>query len=157
MSESIERFRLYATAILLLVKDDKILLCRRHNTGWEDGNYGLMAGHIDGGESFSQALCREAKEELGITINPVDVRFFHATHHVSNKEYIYMFFAAEKWQGEPKVCEPDKCDDVRWFPMDALPSNVTPNIPFLVDCYRKGVAYSEDGFEQHERKEVHEV
>lgn len=143
MGKSVERFKLHATAILLLIKDGQILLCRRHNTGWEDGKYGFMAGHIDGGESFSQALCREAKEELGITINPADVRFVHARHYVGSKEYMFMFFTASKWQGEPIVCEPDKCDDVQWFPLDELPSELVVGTDFILECYRKGIAYSE--------------
>ena len=141
-----ERFALHATAILLLVKDDKILLCRRFNTGWEDGKYGFMAGHIDGGESFTDALCREAKEELGIVIDPVDVRFVHVQHHISNKEYVYMYFAVTRWSGEPSIQEPDKCDDIRWFPMDSLPPKLIADTAQVIDCYQKGVIYSESGF-----------
>jgi 8-oxo-dGTP diphosphatase len=141
-----ERFRLHATSILLLIKDDKILLCRRHNTGWEDGKYGFMAGHLDGDESFTKALCREAKEELGIVIKPEDLRFVHVQHHISNKEYVYMYFAASKWRGEPSVQEPDKCDDVRWFPLDDLPKELVADTRYIVDCYVQGVAYSESGY-----------
>jgi 8-oxo-dGTP diphosphatase len=108
MSTELERFKLHATAILLLVKDGKILLCRRFNTGWEDGKYGFMAGHIDGNEPFTVALCREAKEELGIEINPQDVHFVHVQHHCSNKEYVYMYFTASAWQGE-------MCDGSPWM------------------------------------------
>ena len=146
MSVTEERFRLHATAILFLVKEDKVLLCRRFNTGWEDGKYGLMAGHIDGAESFTQALCREAKEELGITIHPKDVRFVHAQHHISNKEYVYMYFTAEAWIGEPSIQEPDKCDDMQWFSFDSLPKNLVADDDFIFDCYRQGIRYSETGF-----------
>ncbi len=124
MSDAPERFKLPATAILLLVRDDHILLCRRKDTGWEDGKYGFMAGHIDGNESFTAALCREAKEELGVIVKPSDVRFVHLQHHLSNKEYIYVYFVASKWEGEPKVNEPEKCDDVRWFTFDKLPPDL---------------------------------
>lgn len=146
MGTETERFRLHATAILLLIKEGKILLCRRFNTGWEDGKYGFMAGHIDGEESFSTALCREAKEELGINVKPKDVQFVHVQHHISNKEYVYMFFTAHKWQGTPRIQEPDKCDDIQWFPLDKLPAELVADTAFIVDCYRKGVSYSESGF-----------
>jgi 8-oxo-dGTP diphosphatase len=145
-----KRFTLPATAILLLIKDNRILLCRRYNTGWEDGKYGFMAGHIDGNESFRQALCREAKEELGITIQPDDVEFVHGLHaRADNRgagEYMYMFFTASVWQGEPKVCEPDKCDDARWFPLDGLPSNLVVNTQMVIEAYHDKVYYSESGF-----------
>lgn len=146
MTVNAERFKLPATAILLLIKDDQILLCRRFGTGWEDGKYGLMAGHIDGGESFTEALCREAKEELGITIHHDDVEFFHVQHHLSNKEYVYMYFAVRKWSGEPSIQEPDKCDDMQWFSFDNLPQNLVAGSSFILDCYRQGIRYSETGF-----------
>lgn len=146
MNGEVDRFRLHATAILLLIKDGKVLLCRRHNTGWEDGKYGFMAGHLDGDESFVAALCREANEELGITIRPKDVNFAHVQHHISSKEYVYMYFTAGKWTGEPVVQEPEKCDDVKWFALDGLPENLVADTAFILDCYRNGVLYSESGF-----------
>ena len=146
MSGDKERFRLHATAILLLVHDGKVLLCRRFNTGWEDGKYGFMAGHIDGDESFRSALCREADEELGITIEPDDLRFFHVQHHISNKEYVYMYFTASKWKGEPSNRELHKCDDVQWFPLDNLPDKLVADTADTIEYYRHGVLYSESGF-----------
>jgi 8-oxo-dGTP pyrophosphatase MutT (NUDIX family) len=146
MGDVAERFELPATAILLLIREQKILLCRRYQTGWEDGKYGFMAGHIDGGESFSGALCREAMEELGIKIDPADVRFAHLQHHLSNKEYVYVYFAADKWEGEPEIKEPHKCDDIQWFPLDALPPDLVYNTADVIRYYRQGIYYSEDGF-----------
>lgn len=92
------------------------------------------------------ALCREANEELGITIKPEDVAFAHLQHHLSNKEYVYVYFTAKKWHGTPQVLEPDKCDDVQWFPLNKLPENLVYNTAFVIDCYLKGERYSETGF-----------
>jgi len=43
----VEHFKLIPEAHLLLFKDEHVLLLRRENTGYEDGNYGVVAGHID--------------------------------------------------------------------------------------------------------------
>jgi len=141
-----ERFKLPAAVSLLLVHDGKILLCRRKDTGWQDGKYGFMAGHIDGGESFTATLCREAMEELGITVEPRDVRFAHLQHNTVDGEYVYVFFVAEKWQGEPRIREPHKCDNIRWFPMDKLPDDLVYGTADVIGHYLAGVFYSESGF-----------
>ena len=58
-------FRSPVAVHLFLVKDGSILLLRRYNTGYEDGNYSVVAGHIDGGEQLMAAMVREAREEAG--------------------------------------------------------------------------------------------
>ena len=41
------RFQMPVAVHLLLVKDNKVLLLRRFNTGYEYGNYSVVAGHVD--------------------------------------------------------------------------------------------------------------
>ena len=67
------RFKLIPEAHIVLLKEDQIFLLQRANTGYADGQYALIAGHIDGGEPAHLAACREAKEEAGIIINPDDL------------------------------------------------------------------------------------
>ena len=56
------RFKLIASVYVLFVKDGKILMLRRANTGYEDGNYSLVAGHADGNEALTAATAREAQD-----------------------------------------------------------------------------------------------
>lgn len=141
------RFTLPGAAHLILYKDDKVLLLRRYQTGWMDGYYALPAGHIDGNETFSTAMIREANEEIGVTIAPQDLEFVNMTHHFSDKEYVYVVFTAKKWEGEPKNMEPNKCDDLQWFPVDDLPDNITEGAASAVRNLREGKPYDEMGWE----------
>jgi 8-oxo-dGTP pyrophosphatase MutT (NUDIX family) len=140
------RFTLPAAVFLFLIRDGKVLMIRRQNTGWCDGDYDLIAGHIDGDEHFSTALIREAKEEAGITIHPEDVEFVNLTHCLAEdggKEYIYVSFKVTRWQGEPTICEPDVCDDMTWFPLDNPPKNITPGSKAVLEACATGSAYTE--------------
>ena len=47
---------------LLFLKDNKVCLMRRYNTGWNDGMYALMGGHVEDGENPINTAIREAKE-----------------------------------------------------------------------------------------------
>ncbi len=136
-----ERFKLKVAVYALLIKEDKILLCRRFNTGWQDENYGLPSGHLESNETVTEALLREVSEEVGIRLNLEDVEFVHAMHRKSN--YIDLFFAVRSWAGEPKILEPDKCDDMQWFPLNSLPSNIVPSVRSAIQNHRSGILFSE--------------
>ena len=138
-----KRFKLILSVYLILVKDGKTLLLRRANTGYEDGNYGLVSGHADGDERATVAACREVAEESGIIIRPEDLRFAHLMHRREADERLDIFFTANKWEGEPKNMEPDKCDDLGWFPLDDLPPNTIPYIKEAIENFRAGIHYSE--------------
>ncbi len=141
-----DRFKLTLSVYTIFVRDGKTLLLRRANTGYEDGNYGLVSGHADGNEAAGHAACREALEESGLTLNPKDLRFIHLMHRIGNDERVDVFFIVDKWSGEPINNEPDKCDDLSWFPLDRLPDNTIPYIRHALECYKKGIPYSEFGW-----------
>src|SRR5438105_175061 len=104
-----KRFKMSIGIYVLLISDNTILLLRRKNTGWADGDYSLIAGHLDGGETIISAATREAEEEVGVAINPSDLRIVHAMHRKGNNEYIEYFLLADKWKGGPQNKEPEKC------------------------------------------------
>jgi 8-oxo-dGTP pyrophosphatase MutT (NUDIX family) len=148
-----KRYKIRIPVYLVLVKDNKILLLRRINTGYRDGEYCLVSGHIDGNETLREAMIREAKEEIGITIKPKDLKFVHVLHRREKfvkgyAERIDVFFKPSKWQGEPINNEPRKCDDIKWFPIDNLPKNIFPYNKHVIECISKGIKYSEYGWEE---------
>ena len=52
------RFRATVAVHLFLLRGGEVLLLRRHNTGYEDGNYSVIAGHLDGAEPATMTLSR---------------------------------------------------------------------------------------------------
>lgn len=138
-----ERFKLVVAVHLILIKDGKILLLRRYNTGYEDGNYSVVAGHMDGNESVIHAMKREALEEAGITIKEEDLEIVHVMHRKApERESIDYFLTCKSYEGEVKIMEQDKCDELAFYELDNLPDNMIPYVRKGIECYQKNVPFS---------------
>ena len=145
-----EYHKITCAAYLIPEKDEKILLLRRSNTGYEDGKYSLVAGHVDKGESVIQTMVREAGEEAGIFIRPENLELAHIMHRMKKKENderIDFFFRCRSWEGEIKNMEPHKCDDLSWFSPKAIPENTIDYIKTALKLADKGQIYSEFGWD----------
>jgi 8-oxo-dGTP diphosphatase len=143
-----ERFTLRAAVYLILIKDGKTLLSRRFNTGWMDGKYSLIAGHLDGNETVFDTMIREAFEEAGIKVAKEDLKPVKVLHRKSNdQEYMDFFFLAEKWEGELTIKESDKCDDMSWFSIDNLPENILPYVKNVIENYKDAISFIESGWD----------
>lgn len=134
----VERFKLVSAVHLFLIRDGKILLLRRFNTGWEDGNYTVVAGHLEGDEEVKAAAAREAREEVGIQISPQDLQVVGVMHRKSDDERIDFFLTATLWSGEITNSEPGRCDHLAWFDMDDLPQNVIPYVRRALENHQEG-------------------
>jgi len=142
-----QNFPYVGSSYLFLIKDDEILLQRRFQTGFEDGNYGVPAGHLDGGETAREGGAREILEEIGVVINPLDMKVVHVMHRkATNDERIDFFMVATNYTGEIENMEPNKCDDLQFFPLNSLPENIVDYVKVAIENYRKGIQYSEYGW-----------
>jgi 8-oxo-dGTP pyrophosphatase MutT (NUDIX family) len=143
-----DRFCLKSAVHLFLARGDEILLLRRHNTGYEDGNFSVIAGHLDGGEEVKRAMIREAREEVGIEIDAADLDVAHVMHRRSSDERIDFFLIARRWRGEPANCEPDKCSELLWCRRDDLPANTIPYVRRAIENVRHGVTFDSFGWDR---------
>ncbi|MED1781217.1 NUDIX domain-containing protein [Brevibacillus fortis] len=142
-----ERFAMQVAVHLFLVRGTQVLLLRRYNTGYEDGNYSVPAGHLDGNEEVKTAAIREAKEECGIEIDPANLEIVGVMHRRSNDERIDFFVAAIEWRGEIINAEPNKCDELVWVDMDKLPPNVIPYVRQALSNFRRKQWFDSFGWE----------
>ena len=120
------RHSIIPAAYLILEKEDNVLLLKRKNTGYEDGNYSLIAGHVEEGETFTETMLREVTEEAGVTVKKEDLKPFYIAQRKSTdkSERIDVFFTCSHWEGEIKNMEPEKCSELKWFPKHELPNNI---------------------------------
>ena len=143
-----ERHKIVHGSCLVLLRNQgqEVLLQQHAATSYHPLHYGLISGHVEAGEFFTEAMAREALEEAGITVKPSDLSFVHCVHEKRESkkdELLCLFFAAETWQGEPKICEPTKCIDLRWFPIDQLPENTIPFMRYALEQIIQRKIYSE--------------
>ena len=141
-----KRFQMPVAVHLLLIRKGKILLLRRFNTGYEDGNYSVVAGHLDGNEDVKSAMIREAREEAGIEIKPNNIQIVGVIHRKSKGERIDFFLTADSWDNEIINTEPKKCDDLSWFEIDNLPFNIIPYVKRAIKNYISDVQFDVYGW-----------
>ena len=140
------RAKFPVTVHLLFFRQDQVLLSRRFNTGYADGQYSVPAGHLDGGETVIAAAMREAQEETGVSIQPSDLVFSSVMHRNEGDERVDFFVHVRQWQGEPLNTEPDKCDELRWVHGNELPDNIIPYVKQGIQNHRRGIVFEEFGW-----------
>jgi 8-oxo-dGTP diphosphatase len=113
---------------ILLRRGNQTLLLERQNTGYEDGNYGLPAGHVEHGETIKSAAVREANEEIGIDIEESNLEVIGVMHRIKRITYVDFFLTCYEWSGTIYNREPEKCSDLKWVDIDDLPANMVPYI-----------------------------
>lgn len=141
-----ERYKFICAVYLLLIKENKILLLKRANTGYKDGNYSLVAGHMDGNETIKQAMIREAKEEAGITIEEENIEIVTFLHRKTDPERLDFFLKCDKWSGEVINKEPNKCSELNWYDISNLPSNIIPYIKKAIENYQNNIMFDNFGW-----------
>lgn len=130
---------------LIAVRDGaagpEVLLSRRAGDVYAAGCWHLVSGHLDGPwEDVVTALVRETREEAGVVVERGDVRAAVTVHHRSpaGPARIGVFFEVRHWDGTPQVMEPQVCDAMGWFALDALPEPMVAYCRAGLDAYRAG-------------------
>jgi len=144
LSETRDQF--FVEAHLVLAREGKLLMLLRQNTGYMDGHWGLVAGHVDAGETFREAMAREAFEEAGLRLAPDQLHLAHIMHRNSDSERVSLFFTTDAATGAPQNREPDKCAALLWQPRTALPETTIPYIRAALGYIAEGRHYSEFGW-----------
>jgi 8-oxo-dGTP pyrophosphatase MutT (NUDIX family) len=142
----------YRAAVYVIpIREQQILLSQRHNTGFGDGFYSFIAGHIENGESATDTAIREAAEEADIVIARADLHFAHILHRHTEDGFVYFdfFFTLTRWQGIPTLMEPHRCSELRWAAWDRLPEKTLPYVCHVVDhIFNRATPFSEFGWRQ---------
>jgi len=130
------RRRVAVDVILLLMRNGRILLRERVNTGYGDGAYEPPTGQLADQETIVETAIRVASAEAGIPIRAGNVSLAHVMQDVSGGGRIAFFLTVSGWPGE--YTSPD----ARWFPVGNLPTNMLDRSRVALRNYAEGMRFS---------------
>ena len=98
--------------------------------------WSILGGKLDFLEALEECAIREAYEEAGVEI--VIERLLCVTDHrlpSEGQHWVSPAFLGRIVSGEARNCEPNKTQQVAWFPLDQLPPNLTMTARNAVQAY----------------------
>ena len=118
---------------LVLKRNNKVLLMRRFNTGWNDGKYALMGGHVEDGESCEDTVIRELKEEMNLDIEIIS--YLGELEAYNQVEYYYhakivggeLKFGGEELERNSE----DNYYEIRWISLDEIDNSGIRSIDLI--------------------------
>ncbi len=108
--------RISPAIIVLIEKGDRVLLARAPH--FKSGHYSIIAGFVEPGESVEEAVAREVKEEVGISIK--NIRYF-GSQPWPYPDSLMIAFTAEYLKGEIRV-DGIEIEEAGWFKKDQIPN-----------------------------------
>ena len=109
---------LCAWEMTLIWDNNKFMICQRPANKARALLWEFVGGKVEEGESKEQALIRECREELAITIDVSDV-FMEVTHTYPDITVHLTLFNATIKEGTPQMLEHN---DIKWIAPNDIPS-----------------------------------
>ncbi len=109
---------------VIVLKENKVLLLKRKGSHGA-GEWSFPGGHLEFFETFEECAKRETKEETGLEIDVINKEPIAITNDFFKKEkkhYITLYIEAKYISGEPRILEPEKCEEIGWFDWGYLPT-----------------------------------
>ncbi len=151
-------------AVYLILESRKekgrILLALRQNTGYQDGMWEVPAGHVDEGELPTDAMIRETREEIGITLRRNELVHVHTSYrpvHDRTGNRVDLVFRVSQVDPTPVIMEPEKCAAHQWFLPTNLPRNTIPHVAQFIELWWNRKPYSEFDVEWLKEKGLYKL
>jgi 8-oxo-dGTP diphosphatase len=105
----------------------------------ESGKWEIPGGAVEFGETFEDAIIREVKEEIDVTI--VVKQLLQVVSHILPEEkqhWVSPTYICQIIQGTPRIVEPEKSTELRWCSIEEaqdLPLSIVTqhDIDFLIN------------------------
>lgn len=141
------------TNMCMVYDGDRVLVQRRVKPGWT--GIAFPGGHVEKGESFTDSVIREIKEETNLTIEKPRMCGIKSWYTKEGSRYIILFYKTDKFSGELQSSEEG---EVFWADVADVPKmNLAYGFDdmlkvFLNEDLSEFYYYVEDGEWKHELK-----
>ncbi len=116
---------------VLLIRDDQVLLIRHtYMHSWF-----APGGGVERGETLEHAIRREAREEVGATLADLQLMGIYTSFKESKSDHVVMFVSTDF---EVDGTSDREIEETRWFPLDALPDDLSPATARRIEDYTQG-------------------
>lgn len=133
---------LVGLGVIIKNQDGNVLLVKRK--GKHAPYYSIPGGKLEPGETFEAGAIREIEEETGIRlINPQVIALTNnlETYRQEDFHSISIILFSDTYEGEPKIMEPDKFEEMIWADPTNLPMPHFDASRMGVQCYLENKFY----------------
>ena len=111
-----ERVLTELTTMCMVYNGSKVLVQNRTDSAWPGISF--PGGHVESGESFTESVIREVREETGLTIRRPVLCGVKDWENEDKSRYIILFFKTDKFDGQLTSSSEG---EVFWVEKDELP------------------------------------
>lgn len=127
----------------LIIDQEQVLLVQHTYTqGWY-----LPGGKVDRGETFYTAMCREVSEECGLRVKRARLSAIYSNIKMNRNDHIALFSIDEFEKEENPFLKSElhklEIAEVKFFPLNNLPSNITLGTMRRIEEYKRQAFDSE--------------
>lgn len=121
-----------------ILNDKNELLLQKRAVPAEIDHWCIPGGRLEMFETMEHAVIRETKEETDLDIEVIQL--MGICDHIIPAEKAHWLAASYLCKivsGEPKIMEPEKASDLKWFPLENLPERLTITTKKALSDYNK--------------------
>jgi len=123
MKKEVERKPKIGVGVYILNKQNQLFLMKRAGK-FAPGTWCPPGGKVEYGEIFFATGIRETKEESNVTVKELELIGVTDDFYPEGEHYVTLHLKAVKYSGQPKIMEPEKCIEIKWFDLGKLPKNL---------------------------------
>ena len=104
--------------VTLFVGNDKGDMLLQKRSEQKGGKYGFISGHVQEGETNSQGMIRETKEEMGINIDEKDLKLFYRVEEGQTNFNLY--YMNKNINTENLILQKEEVEDAKWCSIEEI-------------------------------------